>query len=830
MFFNKKKPDSPVPASEDDLFSSEADEPIVESQQAATTITTTVGSGFNFPKLSPSSLSNTAQTQQKNGAFSSQSATVPSDATEAEVSLATAEAVSIAANFVGSLPAVESVQEDSNANVEAFVPPSQVFADNEIVETDSVPLVANSIENAFDMALDLSSVDQAERLETNEAFFGLELEAPYLPAPEELNAPVIVEPVAIAETQSSVEDSESWMDFALDSSLEIVLPETEAVSASSEIKVPTQINACEIGEDILEPQEEPTDQIALQTRHAVAGTEAFLQTQFSPIDSSIDLTGLAVEDSFDTLSQANELNSNWVLQDIAVAEEQVALYAPQQPTISGFLSVENNQAIGLMDISQLDSFVIGDDFNDDPKQVEEENVTLSAVVALEPVDVTWSVQAEPDLTVVGPQFTTQATEEVISANHLDSLNDAFDFTVVDEAPVAGAFKATIDKEALPLPALANPIIETVPVEAKKIIEPEAYTVNEYDEVVVDFDSGSLDMDATTSPEQLLSSIDLSSNEIAPAIQSLVNGVNEYDEVVVDFDSGSLDMDATTSPEQLLSSIDLSPNEIAPAIQSLVNGVNEYDEVVVDFDSGSLDMDATTSPEQLLSTASNPTELIDPSFWVALNGESAEDTVKQPASTTEDEFNQYVVAGFEANAKTVYDTATVAEASPATPEPIIALEHEKTIATATPVTEGMISLAELVGSNMAPAPKEQGNILGLSETKTTLQVGQVLPFYNLALEKINVLAMAPLPQENSALLYLEIAPFFALFGFVDNQFHLLRIFQKNLLKEGATAQFNLTLNAQSATTGDIYQLTIGSWVALIVVKDQHVALHKILTAA
>ena len=782
MFFNKKKPDSPVPASEDDLFSSEADEPIVESQQAATTITTTVGSGFNFPKLSPSSLSNTAQTQQKNGAFSSQSATVPSDATEAEVSLATAEAVSIAANFVGSLPAVESVQEDSNANVEAFVPPSQVFADNEIVETDSVPLVANSIENAFDMALDLSSVDQAERLETNEAFFGLELEAPYLPAPEELNAPVIVEPVAIAETQSSVEDSESWMDFALDSSLEIVLPETEAVSASSEIKVPTQINACEIGEDILEPQEEPTDQIALQTRHAVAGTEAFLQTQFSPIDSSIDLTGLAVEDSFDTLSQANELNSNWVLQDIAVAEEQVALYAPQQPTISGFLSVENNQAIGLMDISQLDSFVIGDDFNDDPKQVEEENVTLSAVVALEPVDVTWSVQAEPDLTVVGPQFTTQATEEVISANHLDSLNDAFDFTVVDEAPVAGAFKATIDKEALPLPALANPIIETVPVEAKKIIEPEAYTVNEYDEVVVDFDSGSLDMDATTSPEQLLSSIDLSSNEIAPAIQSLVNGVNEYDEVVVDFDSGSLDMDATTSPEQLL------------------------------------------------STASNPTELIDPSFWVALNGESAEDTVKQPASTTEDEFNQYVVAGFEANAKTVYDTATVAEASPATPEPIIALEHEKTIATATPVTEGMISLAELVGSNMAPAPKEQGNILGLSETKTTLQVGQVLPFYNLALEKINVLAMAPLPQENSALLYLEIAPFFALFGFVDNQFHLLRIFQKNLLKEGATAQFNLTLNAQSATTGDIYQLTIGSWVALIVVKDQHVALHKILTAA
>ncbi|MCX5921398.1 MAG: hypothetical protein NTW61_08825 [Candidatus Melainabacteria bacterium] len=782
MFFNKKKPDSPIPASEDDLFSSEADEPIVESQQAATTITTTVGSGFNFPKLSPSSLSNTAQTQQKNGAFSSQSATVPSDATEAEVSLATAEAVSIAANFVGSLPAVESVQEDSTANVEAFVPPSQVFADNEIVETDSVPLVANSIENAFDMALDLSSVDQADRLETNEAFFGLELEAPYLPAPEELNAPVIVEPVAIAETQSSVEDSESWMDFALDSSLEIVLPETEAVSASSEIKVPTQINACEIGEDILEPQEEPTDQIALQTRHAVAGTEAFLQTQFSPIDSSIDLTGLAVEDSFDTLSQANELNSNWVLQDIAVAEEQVALYAPQQPTISGFLSVENNQAIGLMDISQLDSFVIGDDFNDDPKQVEEENVTLSAVVALEPVDVTWSVQAEPDLTVVEPQFTTQAAEEVISANHLDSLNDAFDFTVVDEAPVAGAFKATIDKEALPLPALANPIIETVPVEAKKIIEPEAYTVN------------------------------------------------EYDEVVVDFDSGSLDMDATTSPEQLLSSIDLSPNEIAPAIQSLVNGVNEYDEVVVDFDSGSLDMDATTSPEQLLSTASNPTELIDPSFWVALNGESAEDTVKQPASTTEDEFNQYVVAGFEANAKTVYDTATVAEASPATPEPIIALEHEKTIATATPVTEGMISLAELVGSNMAPAPKEQGNILGLSETKTTLQVGQVLPFYNLALEKINVLAMAPLPQENSALLYLEIEPFFALFGFVDNQFHLLRIFQKNLLKEGATAQFNLTLNAQSATTGDIYQLTIGSWVALIVVKDQHVALHKILTAA
>ena len=782
MFFNKKKPDSPVPASEDDLFSSEADEPIVESQQAATTITTTVGSGFNFPKLSPSSLSNTAQTQQKNGAFSSQSATVPSDATEAEVSLATAEAVSIAANFVGSLPAVESVQEDSTANVEAFVPPSQVFADNEIVETDSVPLVANSIENAFDMALDLSSVDQADRLETNEAFFGLELEAPYLPAPEELNAPVIVEPVAIAETQSSVEDSESWMDFALDSSLEIVLPETEAVSASSEIKVPTQINACEIGEDILEPQEEPTDQIALQTRHAVAGTEAFLQTQFSPIDSSIDLTGLAVEDSFDTLSQANELNSNWVLQDIAVAEEQVALYAPQQPTISGFLSVENNQAIGLMDISQLDSFVIGDDFNDDPKQVEEENVTLSAVVALEPVDVTWSVQAEPDLTVVGPQFTTQAAEEVISANHLDSLNDAFDFTVVDEAPVAGAFKATIDKEALPLPALANPIIETVPVEAKKIIEPEAYTVNEYDEVVVDFDSGSLDMDATTSPEQLLSSIDLSSNEIAPAIQSLVNGVNEYDEVVVDFDSGSLDMDATTSPEQLL------------------------------------------------STASNPTELIDPSFWVALNGESAEDTVKQPASTTEDEFNQYVVAGFEANAKTVYDTATVAEASPATPEPIIALEHEKTIATATPVTEGMISLAELVGSNMAPAPKEQGNILGLSETKTTLQVGQILPFYNLALEKINVLAMAPLPQENSALLYLEIEPFFALFGFVDNQFHLLRTFQKNLLKEGATAQFNLTLNAQSATTGDIYQLTIGSWVALIVVKDQHVALHKILTAA
>ena len=133
---------------------------------------------------------------------------------------------------------------------------------------------------------------------------------------------------------------------------------------------------------------------------------------------------------------------------------------------------------------------------------------------------------------------------------------------------------------------------------------------------------------------------------------------------------------------------------------------------------------------------------------------------------------------------------------------------------------------MVGSS-APRRQEQGNILGLSENKHTLPLGQVLPFYNLTLEKIKVLATTSLVQKESLLLYLEIESFFALFGFINNQFQLLSTFQQNLLNEDPNAPLVLTLNATSATGGDIYKLQIGTWEAFLTVTPQEVNLIKIL---
>jgi hypothetical protein len=354
-------------------------------------------------------------------------------------------------------------------------------------------------------------------------------------------------------------------------------------------------------------------------------------------------------------------------------------------------------------------------------------------------------------------------------------------------------------------------------------------VNEYDEVVVDFDSGALELDATSAPEALLSSIGTVANEPAPPAHAVVNGVNEYDEVVVDFDSGGLELDATSAPEALLSSIGTVANEPAQPAHAVVNGVNEYDEVVVDFDSGGLELDATSAPDALLS-AVDKAELIDPSFWVSLNGESAENAIVPPKSSTEDEFTSYVAAGFETSSKTAYSSESVPEESQ--DETTVAnLEQELPAQQASSATpEGMISLAEVMGSNLAPAPKEQGNILGLSAENQVLPVGVVLPFYDLELEKIKVVAALPLEIENSALLYLEIEPFYALFGFVNNQFKLLHTFQKNVLAEVPNASLTLDFNATSTTEGSIYKLTIGLWEALVTVTPEQVNLVKILNYA
>jgi hypothetical protein len=147
-----------------------------------------------------------------------------------------------------------------------------------------------------------------------------------------------------------------------------------------------------------------------------------------------------------------------------------------------------------------------------------------------------------------------------------------------------------------------------------------------------------------------------------------------------------------------------------------------------------------------------------------------------------------------------------------------------------VGDGMISIAELVGGSIASLSNQQGNILGLSKTTLTVPVGQVLPFYDIALEKIQVLSTVPLIEPESALLYLKIAPFYALFGFINNHFQLLHTFQEDVLSEGVKSSFGVTLNARSAVAGDVYQVTLGTWEALITVTSQQILLHKVRSFA
>ena len=756
MFFNKKKPEQPINASaETDLFTDDFNEEDSPSTAVATSkpvvkASGSVSGGFQFPTLSPSAVTSKIQSQQ-HGAFSSQSSVLPNE-DDAPISV---EAISNQVQSIASDVAVEplpevvsqplaeavvletplpAVQESAPVVVVTtfapVVPPEPIELEPLVPPVSSSPSVAV---DDFDMSLDLSSFAE-ETASLSENFPDFSLDVPYLPEPEELSSSL--PPQAIAS--------------------------------------PIQISAHEIGSMVLDPLEDTADQISLQTRHAVAGTEAYTQTQFSPIDSSIDLTGFAVEDSYSTMAEANALNQDWVLQDIAVAEEQVALNAPQQPTLTGFASVAEGASLETMDVSQFEAYETGLDFGMD---FQENAQVATANLSIEPTaitETTWSVKPEADFTLV-EQTVTQPTGISVNDN-LMVLDDAFDFADVVPIQELSLINGNVTRTGEPIAQSATALQES-------------YQINEYDEVVVDFDSGTLALDATSAPDVLLSSIGMVANEPVQSAHTLVNGVNEYDEVVVEFDSGTLALDATSAPDVLLSSIGMVANEPVQSAHTLVNGVNEYDEVVVEFDSGTLALDATSAPDVLLSSIGT--------------------VANEPVQSAQQEIeNETTLANLEEEVSTEEALSTTSSAA----------------------TDGMISLAEVVGSYLAPALKEQGNILGLSAENQVLPVGVVLPFYDLALEKIKVVAALPLEIENSALLYLEIEPFYALFGFVNNQFKLLHTFQKNVLTEVPDASLMLGLNATSTTEGSIYKLTIGLWEALVTVTPEQVNLVKIVNHA
>ena len=660
IFFNKKKPEQPINASaETDLFADDFNEEdslstAVATSKPAVAASGSVSGGFQFPKLSPSTVASKIQTQQ-HGAFSSQSSALPNE-DDAPISV---EAISNQVQSIASAVAVEplpevvsqplaeavvletplpAVQESAPVVVVTtfapVVPPEPIELEPLVPPVSSSPSVAV---DDFDMSLDLSSFAE-ETASLSENFPDFSLDVPYLPEPEELSSSL--PPQAIAS--------------------------------------PIQISAHEIGSMVLDPLEDTADQISLQTRHAVAGTEAYTQTQFSPIDSSIDLTGLAVEDSYSTMAEANALNQDWVLQDIAVAEEQVALNAPQQPTLTGFASVAEGASLETMDVSQFEAYETGLDFGMD---FQENAQVATANLSIEPTTITettWSVKPEADFTLV-EQSVTQPTGISVNDN-LMVLDDAFDFADVVPIQELSLINGNVTRTGEPIAQSATALQES-------------YQINEYDEVVVDFDSGTLALDATSAPDVLLSSIGTVANEPVQSAQQEIE------------------------------------NETTVA-----------------------NLEEEVSTEEALSTTSSA------------------------------------------------------------------------------ATDGMISLAEVVGSYLAPALKEQGNILGLSAENQVLPVGVVLPFYDLALEKIKVVAALPLEIENSALLYLEIEPFYALFGFVNNQFKLLHTFQKNVLTEVPDASLMLGLNATSTTEGSIYKLTIGLWEALVTVTPEQVNLVKIVNHA
>ena len=686
MFFNKKKPEQPANASiEADLFaedlSNEFDsESPTPSKSVATSLGGSFSNGFQFPRLSPSTVANKIQTQQQ-GAFSSHSSVLPN-------------------------------QDDAPPSVEAASNPVRPIASAVAVEPSPEAVV---LETPFPAVKESAlAVPEPLELET----FDPQASLPPSVAADDFDLSLDFSLFA----EETASPSENFPDFSLDVPY---LPEPEAMSPSlppQAITAPVQISAHEIGSVVLDPLEDTADQISLQTRHAVAGTEAFTQTQFSLLDSSIDLTGLAVEDSYSTMAEANALNPNWVLQDIAVAEEQVALNAPQQPTLTGFTVVNEGASLETINVSQFEAYETSLDFGmafQENAQVAPANPSVEAVAIIE---TTWPIEPEPDFTLI-EQTVTQPTG-IAAHDNLTALDDAFDFA--DEAPI---------QERSVITENVTQVVELIA-------------------------------------------------QSAPALQESYQ-LNEYDEVVVDFDSGTLALDATSAPEALLSSI---------------------------------------------GTA----KLIDPSFWVSLNGESTENAIVPPKSSTEDEFTNYVAAGFETSSKTAYSSESVQEESQI--ESTVAnleegLPKEELVSTTSSApTDGMISLAEVVGSNLSSASKELGNILGLSAENQVLPVGAVLPFYDLELEKIKVVAALPLEVQNSALLYLEIEPFYTLFGFVNNQFKLLHTFQKNALAEVSDASLKLGLNATSTTEGSIYKLTIGLWEALVTVTPEQVSLVKILNHA
>lgn len=757
-----------------DDFSQEFEEPtpppvvpaVSKSSPAVKPTVATMG-GFNFPKLATNTATNRPNPQQ-HGAFSSkQQATISSTVFQEppiEEPSVVVPSQPVTANTVAE-SVVSPVVESSSVNLVLEVPESGVEASSvQSVQpqvTDfsvdlgltSIPQVDATTNNQdFSLDLGLASVSQVDATVNNQDFSlaltmptessatnhqpldafmvpqGFEpLEQPQsfntvqqpatdnavqddfslsftLDEPTVLTAPeqtqdvsfsfqlteddsaLTVAPAVVESVPSSGTVDSNWMDFSLDVTDEPTITTDEPALLALD-DVPPGIFALPaygICSTVLDPQEEFIESIELQTHHAVAGTPEYTLTQLQPISSSIELTGLAIEDSFATLLQANELNPELVLQDIAVAEQQVAINLPETPSLTGF-SVNDTLTL---DISQ---------FEETPLTVAEEDDSFvvlqeadSSTLLPQPVQPLL-VQAEEE-----PSFLLDFSEELSATAHDNTIG-------------------VLELAEQPVPALVVP------------------------QPVVSTNSGAI-----------------SSNPVQSTNTALV----EEPRLAV----------TTQWPVQP----ELSVTVVEHNNVSGTEGVNPVD------------------------TFSILDDAFD--FGISTEAVTPEPTAIVPPQVTEE-------------SSTPVAAATVQQVTPTA---------------VTPPPE-MISLATVLGGTQAATEAEHEPIIDLSKHKISDYIGSTLPFYDLTLEKIKVLAMAPLQQENSAILYVEIEPFYALFGLLNNQFHLLHAFNTNPIT-GLSASpqqvFMLNLNATSQTLGDIYELKIGNWHTLLAVTQQHIGLQRI----
>jgi hypothetical protein len=859
MFFNRKKPESQstsVTNDEltDDLFDLEdgdrvdtasssmddtpllaedvapapvavATKPVVNSGVAVARPAMATMGGFNFPKLSTNTTGNKPNPQQ-HGAFSSQQQATISSTVFQEPATEVAIPVSIT-EPVAALPVqpseefVVSVAEPTSLLMPpATVPPLQTTVQQpetfivEAANTIDLPDIAemlpsfsqennvnNNVDDAFTLDLSMSfqndasndnadaplgfttvatvtesSVSTAIPREAGTVLddFSLSLD---FNEPEaisvELTEPndftlTVAQPVIPAQNEPSA-DLDNWMDF----SLEIEESTTEVPNLLALDDVPPGIFALPaygIGSTLIDPQEEFIESIELQTHHAVAGTPEYTMTQFQPISSSIELTGLAIEDSFATLLQANELSPELVLQDITVAEQQVALNLPETPSLTGFSA--------------------GDDFTLDISQFEVEETSQTQPSAQEEAFCLHQDKTTTFISAEEPSFLLDFSDEPILSVEQVSVTPSFE--------LEPSVTAVVEPSVMP--------VATWPIQSESSV-----TVVEHN-IAAEMDS--------------FNTLDTA---------SILGDVFDFTEPI-DAPTENVIVEAVAPQAE-----GLRPNTV-------VGAVEEYSSTV--------------------DTLQTDTTLVDPSFWVALNENLAQSATTLASATADDEFNSFLAAGFSnASAKTAYSmqdfeaydvdenepqmvlssedeppfVATIQESTMVSSAPLVsttvsastvavpsspALEEQQSLVAAQ--TE-MLSLATILGTVQSTPTLEHEPIIDLSKHKISDYIGSTLPFYDLTLEKIKVLAMAPLQQENSAILYVEIEPFFALFGLLNNQFHLLHTFNTNPIT-GLSASpqqvFMLNLNATSQTLGDIYELKIGNWHTLLAVTQQHIGLQRI----